>query len=622
MTTLTGETDRPTPSSVGRAGPQPYPDYELDAASSTSRYRVVDSAGPLNYALLDPNLTAVLDSHLGGTPAWALECLSELGERCGGPIVRRAESYDAAGHELERHDRLGRDISAVKHHPDWITNREELFDYGLVGWNHDRKRLARYGRAPIQLLVAMDYLVGQADMALCCPLELAHGAVVVLERFAGDDEAAVHLLEAVVSTTGARRKQVAQVATEITGGSDVGATRTEARQADGRWLLSGEKWFASNVGAELIVTLGRVDPAVSGTRGLALFIVPRTRQDGSPNAVSIRRLKDKMGTIGVPTGELIFDDAEAHLIGDPGSGWHYMAEMLNHTRFWNGVGSLGVMRRAFVEAASYAARRRSFNTTIDRFPMVSERLIWLQVDLLATTALTFQAASALEDATVDPGNAAAALRFRTLAPLVKYRAGEQNVEFARAAVETLGGNGYIATFGTPKLVRDAQVNTIWEGTSNICALDLLRATLKDHGHQETFGHVSAELLRVSAGSLADLGERAQDALVQAGTALGALATMPQNRRDQQARRMADLFGDAVALASMTVEADFEARRGDYRKALACHLFAARRATSTDPVVAIVNGHRGIPELYEVMFTDGPLDAATYHHARSGLDDIS
>src|SRR5437763_14742240 len=143
--------------------------------------------------------------------------------------------------------------------------------------------------------------------------------------------------------------------------------------------------------------------------------------------------------------------------------------MLNHSRYWNAVGSLGVMRRAFLEAAAYAARRRSFGTTLDSFPMVRERLAWLHIDLAATTALTFECAAALEttQTTDDP---AAALRFRTLAAVVKYRAGEQNVDFARAAIETLGGNGYISTFGTPRLLRDAQVNTTWEGTSNICAL--------------------------------------------------------------------------------------------------------------------------------------------------------
>lgn len=593
----------------------PYPDYELDGAGSPSRFRDVDPSGPLDYYTVDPNLRAVLGLHLGEeVMTWAEERLATLGARCGDTVVRRAEVYDRVGHELQRYDRFGRDVSRVAHHPDWLENRDEVFDFGLVGWNHDPGRLDEYGRAPVQLLTAFDYLVGQADMALCCPLELAHGAVAILERFGTDDDRA-RFLGPIVAINRAGREQVAQVATEITGGSDVGASRTEARRHGDRWVLDGEKWFASNCGADLIVTLGRVDPDTPGTKGLGLFIVPRVRADGTPNGVSIRRLKDKLGTIGVPTGELIFTAAEAHLIGDPAQGWRYMAEMLNHTRFWNGVGSLGVMRRCFVEAAAYAARRRSFETTIDSFAMVRERLIWLQVDLAATTALTFECAAAIE-ATETTGDAAAAMRFRTLAPVVKYRAGEQNVDFARAAVETLGGNGYIATFATPRLLRDAQVNTIWEGTSNICALDLQRAITKQHGHTTVLDGLTARLDPLRSGPIGHLAADACAAAAQVTASIAGLAKHPASRREQQARRLADLFGDAVALAALAIEANHEARRGDYRKALWADLFVARRDQPTDPVAAITSGYAGVPELYPVLFGAQPLDWAGYRQARA------
>jgi acyl-CoA dehydrogenase len=216
--------------------------------------------------------------------------------------------------------------------------------------------------------------------------------------------------------------------------------------------------------------------------------------------VSIRRLKDKMGTIGVPTGELILNTAEAHLIGEAGHGFRYMAEMLNHTRYWNAVGSVGIMRRAYLEAATYTARRGSFGTTLDAFPMMRERLIWLQVDLAATTALMFHTGAAL-DAFGDGADPRDHLRFRTLAPVIKYRAGEQCVDFARAAVEMLGANGYTAPFGTPRLYRDAQVNPIWEGTSNICALDLWRAVSKQAGHEPVLDACEALLPSCAANPL-------------------------------------------------------------------------------------------------------------------------
>ena len=608
------ETDR---AALAR-GTQMYPDYELDGSESPSRYRDVDSAEPLDYYALDPNLRAVLARHVGAdVMAWAEERLAALGARCGGDVVRRAEVYDRVGHELERHDRFGRDVSRVIHHPDWVENRDEIFDFGLVGWNYDTALVERHGRAPVQLLTAFDYLVGQADMAICCPLELAHGAVAVLESF-GTDEDVASFLQPIAATDRSRRLQVAQVATEITGGSDVGASRTEARLQDGRWVLDGEKWFASNCGADLIVTLGRVDSELPGTKGLGLFVVPRVRADGTANAISIRRLKDKLGTIGVPTGELIFNGAEAHLVGEPADGWRAMAEMLNHTRFWNAVGSLGVMRRAFVEAASYAARRRSFATTIDAFPMVRERLVWMHVDLCATTALMFECAAALEQMQTAAAAGDAAVRFRTLAPVVKYRAGEQNVDFARAAVETLGGNGYVETFATARLLRDAQVNPIWEGTSNICALDLQRAIAKQGGHEAVLGDLEARLGGIAAGPAGHLVAPAREAIAQAMAAIDALATQPTARREQQARRLADLFGDAAALAVLALEADFEAVRADFRKLLTADLFVARRAQPSDPVAAIAGGFVAVPDLYPALFGDGPLSEADHDAARATL----
>ena len=584
-----------------------FPEYRLDGQGSPSAFRRFEEGRGQNYYDIDPDLRSVLGLHLeASTMAWAEECLRALGGRCGTDVVRRADAYDRVGHALVRYDRFGHDVSRVDHHPDWLANLAEVFDFGLVGWNHAPDLVARYGRAPVALLTAFDYLVGQADMALCCPIELAHGAVTVLERFA-DPELRSRLLPGVVSTRAESRLQVAQVATEITGGSDVGATRTEARRQGERWLLRGEKWFASNVGADLIVTLGRVDPAQAGTRGLGMFVVPRRRADGSANRVSIRRLKDKLGTIGVPTGELIFDDAEAYLVGDPQDGFRYMAEMLNHTRYWNAVGSVGGMRRAFLEAAIYCARRASFGATLDSFPMVRERLIWLRVDLAATMALLFHTGAALDEyeRTDDPDHR---LRFRTLAPVVKYRAGEQDVDFARAAVELLGGNGYVADFGVARLLRDAQVNPIWEGTSNICALDLWRAIRKEQGHRPVLRHAERLLGTIGTERVQRLADAARRCIADAEEAVAYLTGASKSRQEQQARRLADLFGDAVALSALAVRADRELQRGDQRTIVLGELFARRMTTAHTRRDRVISAFDDVPDLYPTLFGEEPAPA--------------
>jgi alkylation response protein AidB-like acyl-CoA dehydrogenase len=598
---------------------QVYASFGLDAPGSPSRYRRYESGRGVNYYDADDNLRRTLRAYLPEpVTRWAEEPLRELGGRAGRDLVRRADAYDATGPTLVRYDKLGRDVSQVAHHPDWLTSLNEVLDFGLVGWNHDAARLARYGRAPYPLLAAFQYLVGQADMALCCPLIIAHGTVAMLERFAGSTLRG-ELLPSIVAAGEPRRLLVAQVATEITGGSDVGATRTVARaDGAGRWRLTGEKWFASNIGADLIVTLARVDQTMPGTGGLGMFVVPRLRRDGGPNAVSIRRLKDKMGTIGVPTGEVLFLDAEAILVGDPGQGFRYMAEMLNHTRFWNAVGSVGIMRRGLLEAAAYIARRASFGVTIDHFPMVRERMVWLEVDLTATLSLLMHTAATLEESETG-GAPADHLRFRTLAPLVKYRAGEQCVDFARAAIELIGANGYDATFGTPRLLRDAQVNPIWEGTSNICALDLWRAIVRRRGHEPVFERCEQLVAGLATVPARRSGEAALHAAEHAREAIAALAEAPLSRQEQQARRLADLLGDAVALAAMATEIDEDVSRdGDHRKAVVAELFALRMNAGHTRRSAAVDGFGGVPELYPVLFGDAPLDADGHRRALASL----
>lgn len=162
-----------------------FPEYRLDGRGSPGAYRRYDAGRDVNYYEADPDLRLVLDLYLDDAALpWADERLRALGGRCGTDFVRRADAYDRARHELVRYDRFGRDVSRIAYHPDWLASLDEVFDFGVVGWNHDPDLVALYGRAPVAPLTAFDYLVGQADMALCCPIELARGAVTVPERFA------------------------------------------------------------------------------------------------------------------------------------------------------------------------------------------------------------------------------------------------------------------------------------------------------------------------------------------------------------------------------------------------------------------------------------------------------
>jgi hypothetical protein len=295
-----------------------------------------------------------------------------------------------------------------------------------------------------------------------------------------------------------------------------------------------------------------------------------------------------------------------------------MGEMLNHTRFWNAAAAAGIMRRCLLEAATYTARRASFGSTVDHFPMMRERLIWLDVDLTATLSLLMHTAAALEESEAD-GALDDRLRFRTLAPVVKYRTGEQDVDFARAAIELIGGDGYVATFGTPRLLRDAQINPIWEGTSNICALDLWRAITRQRGHEPVFDRCEQMVTGLASQSARRAGDAALRAVRGAREVIAALTLASRSRQEQQARRVADLVGDAVALAAMAVEADADVSRdGDHRKAVVAELFALRMNGGYTRCSAAADGFDGVPGLYPMLFGDDPLDAAGYRRALTAL----
>jgi len=280
--------------------------------------------------------------------------------------------------------------------------------------------------------------------------------------------------------------------TERQGGSDVGSNTTRAVQDGDEWVLFGEKHFCSNVDADIFIVLARPDGAPEGTRGLATFIVPSARPDGTPNGFVIKRLKPKLGTVGVPTGEVALEGARAWLAGPPGGsggrsgdaardgrGLNRMMEMVNASRFGVALMGLGIHRRSFLEAAIYTARRTQWGQRVDSYPLVRQTLVEMLADLEGGLAITFEAAAAArraEDA--DEGR----LLRRILIPLAKMRTTRVAVWAASNALELFGGNGYMHDWPIARQLRDAQCHTIWEGTENILSIDVRRAIRGEQAH--------------------------------------------------------------------------------------------------------------------------------------------
>ena len=310
--------------------------------------------------------------------------------------------------------------------------------------------------------LALGYLFAQAECGYFCPACMTDGAAYVLGRLGRADDTIARLVQD--DPRGAY--EGAMFLTERTGGSDVGSTATTAHHSPAGWRLSGDKWFCSNANAEVILTLARMPGGLSGTRGLGLFLVR-----GDAAGLRRVRLKEKLGVRSMATAECELRDCEAELLAAEGEGFKAMAEMVNLSRLYNAVTSVSVARRALREGQKNGSWRRAFGKPLSEQPLYARAVAALAVDVRGALLFTLDCADQF-----DADNRAL---LRALTPLAKAETAKLAVRAASEGCEFLGGNGYVQPWVTERLLRDAQVLTIWEGTSNVQALDFLRALVKD-----------------------------------------------------------------------------------------------------------------------------------------------
>jgi alkylation response protein AidB-like acyl-CoA dehydrogenase len=430
-----------------------------------------------NFFKEDQHLQNVLKEHLAPEfYQWAEKELTGFGESCANEIDERSVHTDREGQpKLIKYNRLGEDISEVWVNEGYKRTVEETYNRGIVGYVY--KQIPELGRKGNYLYsYAQGYLLSQTEPGFYCPVTLTMAAAYLLEHYA-DEEVKERFLPHVISTGETELFEGATFLTERHCGSDVGANETKAVANGEGYLLYGEKYFASNAGqCGVAMVLARMEGAQAGTKGLSLFAVPWKLADGKLNGIQIRRLKDKLGVRAVPSAEVVFEGAEAYLVGKASKGIYYMMEALNLSRVCNAIASIGIMRRAYTEARNYAISRVAFGDQLINFPMIRESLVDLAVKQEVETSAMFELA-ALFDRVMRKEEAVseqdAALN-RLLIALLKKETAEQAVHFSHEAIEMHGGNGFIEDFVTPRLLRDAQVLTVWEGTANILGMEVLR----------------------------------------------------------------------------------------------------------------------------------------------------
>jgi alkylation response protein AidB-like acyl-CoA dehydrogenase len=337
----------------------------------------------------------------------------------------------------------------------------------------------------------LTYLFVQAEFGLMCPVSMTDSLTRSLRKF-GDPALVARYLPALTSQDLDTLSQGAMFMTEQAAGSDVGATAVRATEApDGTWRLTGDKWFCSNADAGLAMVLARPDGAPPGTRGLSLFLLPRVLPDGRRNAYRIVRLKDKLGTRSMASGEITLQGATAFLVGEPGAGFRQMADMINNSRLSNGVRAAGLMRRAVTEALFVAHRRVAFGRRLVELPLMRRQLAKMLVRAEQARSMMLQTAEALRRS--DAGEQGAYALLRILTPLIKFRACRDARVVAGDAMEVRGGCGYIEEWPDPRILRDAHLGSIWEGTSNIVALDVRRAARRENALAALRLHVTSLL---------------------------------------------------------------------------------------------------------------------------------
>jgi alkylation response protein AidB-like acyl-CoA dehydrogenase len=462
--------------------------------------------------------------------------------------------------------------------PRYAAIHREAYRHGMVGLNH--------GPAPEPFLLTftMGYLLSQADISVHCPVTLTGAVALVLDRLA-PAEIRARWLEPLTRMDGSAWTG-GTWATEEAGGSDVGASATAARARGGHFALSGLKFFCSNAGSNLAIATARPEGAPPGSAGLGLYLVPRITPDGAPNGYRIRRLKEKLGTRGLPTGEIELLDAYAEEVAPPPRGFKLMMEALEFSRVHNIFAAAGAQRRAFLEALGHACRRMAFGAPILSYPMVQATLLDLQMELEPSLLLALATADAF-DRVWQRGRAPEEEErawLRLIVAAAKYRTADQAVRAASAAIEMLGGIGYTEEYPTARLLRDAQVLTVWEGPSNIQALELLRILTGPAQGGVLLSSRLSEMLDRLPEQLQETAAAVRRLLVAVASGTAA-ARSDAARGQHMARRLLEQTADALSAALLLEQAGHDLARGDGRAAAVARRYVGRRVLHEQPEIA-------------------------------------
>ncbi|AUX35097.1 MULTISPECIES: acyl-CoA dehydrogenase family protein [Sorangium] len=490
--------------------------------------------------------------------------LREMGELSGGRLYRLQLADRENEPELTSWDAWGKRVDRVEVTQLWKEAARIACEHGVVATAYERA----HGAFSRVHQFALAYLFDASSDVYTCPLAMTDGAARAL--LASDNRALIdRAVPRLTSRDPARAWTSGQWMTERTGGSDVGRSETVARPGpDGAYRLYGTKWFASAATSEMALALARPEGNPEGSRGLALFYVELAGEEGRREGVLLNRLKDKLGTRKVPTAEITLDGVLATPIAGLTNGVRAIAPMLNVTRTWNAIAAVAGMRRGLALARSYAQRRALFGATLAEKPLHMDTLAELQAEFEGAFHLTFRAIELLGREETGSLTESEAKLLRLMIPIAKLTTAKQAVSVLSEVLEAFGGAGYIEDTGLPRLLRDAQVLPIWEGTTNVLALDALRVILKDGSLDILAAEVARLLTGVVEPKLAEAETAASRAVSHARAWIKEMAATDRPGLEAGARRVAITLGRALSLALLVRHAAWAMDRERSRAALA------------------------------------------------------
>ncbi len=510
--------------------------------------------------------------------------LRHLGGRAVTDIQQMGDIAEANPPKHVPYDPWGRRIDHIEVSDAWKRLDGVAAEEGIVATGYERKEgdLSRVHQ------FARIYLFNPPSAIYTCPLAMTDGAARAIELY-GDEAMKQRAYKNLTSRDPQEFWTSGQWMTERTGGSDVGGTSTIAKKDGDGYRLYGTKWFTSATTSQMAMTLARIEGAPEGSRGLSLFYLELRDEQGRLDNITVHRLKDKLGTKALPTAELTLNGTRAVLVGGEGHGVRKIASLFNITRMYNACCAVSYMRRGLALARDYAGRRVAFGKRLSEQPAHVATLAELQVEYEAAFHLTFRLIELLGKDEMGTATEDESAILRLLTPIAKLYTGKQASASASEVLECFGGAGYVEDTGLPRLLRDSQVLSIWEGTTNVLALDTLRAIEKENAFGPFVKDMRERLRAISHPDLRDSAARVLEAVDRIEAWLPQALAGGLDSLQAGARAFAFSLARTYAASQLLDHAEWSLREEqDGRTAAVARRWCARDLA---PLVTADDGHR-------------------------------